>query len=137
MENNNELLEEVTNALCVFLRLDRPNLISNTIEERVKEVVVAKLCELMHIVCPYNYNNDTFYFYSLLVGDVLINKMGYKIQVAPAVFKLFKYNGINYIEEVDRLITTLPLDKSLIDCFVVLDELKEKFEEFKVNKYAC
>lgn len=137
MENNNELLEEVTNALCVFLRLDRPNLRTDTIEERVKEIAVAKLCRLMNIRCTYNYTNDTFYFYSLIVGDVFINKMGYKISIAPAVFKLFKYNGINYIEEVDRLITTLPLNKALLDCFVVLDELKEKFEEFKVSKYAC
>ena len=133
MDEREEFCEEITNKLCRELSIDRPMCVSLTVTDRIREIVIAKLCKVINIRCQYNYKNEFFYFFASIVGDVLVNKMGYKVSVASASFKFFRYDGINLVESVTEIFKRDSLDSAFLSAYYFLD----KFDtiETKVKKY--
>lgn len=137
MEEYQELYELVTKRLCQTLEMPEPRFFSFTLSERVREIVVQKLCKLMGVECFINYQNNTFYFFSMFVGQLLVNRLGYKIKVMPKGLQFLCCKGKNLLREVDMIFDNYPPNEALINSFLFLDEFREEVNRLKLNKYCA
>lgn len=98
--------------------------------ERVKEVVVAKLCHELGILIPYNYNARAFRLFSNVVGEAVCRILNIRLIVGHAYVRLFKYNGTNLVDRACEILTTRELDEAFIDIFNWLDSIKNYVPKF-------
>ena len=136
MESYQDRCVELTEKLCRVLRIEEPRYTRVTIKDRIREIVVAKLCEIINIECSYNYENSTFYFFSMYVGESLINKLRYNIRITPKGLGFLNCNGKNLSQEVHKMLDTSTLEDSLLNCFNFLDDYKDEVDRLKLNKYC-
>lgn len=136
MENYQDKCEEISNKLCKFINVEIVRFDTVTTKDRVREIVVAKLCQEINIGCAYNYNSDTFYLISMFLGELLVNEMGYNLKIAPKGLKFLCCDGKNLFFEVKRRLDTSSLKQSFVDCFNFLDEYRDEVTKLKLNKYC-
>ena len=116
--------EQIVDKVCLFLKLKHKNLTSSTIEEQIKELCVAKLCGLVGISGSYNYKSKFFEFFSSIVAQAVCEVLTIKLTIASGELRLFKYDGINLVEEVKYLLNTKYIDEAFLDAFDLVDKFK-------------
>lgn len=119
-ESNKEIIQKV----CGFLKIDCPKLLSNTPQEGVKEICVARLCKSIGINCEYNYKTEFFEFFSSITAEAVCNKLNINLRIAPDNLRLFRYNKLNLIEEVKIFLDNENIDEAFIDAFDFVDSYK-------------
>ena len=123
-DNLEELCETITQRMCCYLNIDRPILTSLTIEDRVCEIMASKITRIIGIRCQYNYKNPLINFFSSILGDVVLDKLGFNFTVAHK-FKYIKYNGINFEHEVAKIFDLgLTVDEAIAQSIHFLEENK-------------
>ncbi len=128
-------LNEITAKFSTFLELDYYSYISDNIVDRVKELVVIKLCKILNIKCECNYNNTSFYFFSTIVGEALADILDCNLRIAPPVLKWLKIKGRNIYNEIKKILNSVPITKAIVDCFNFLDDISNMMSELKIGKY--
>jgi len=112
-KNRENIIEEV----CSYLRLEKPTLSSDIIEENVREICVAKLCNTMGLKCPYNFKNDFFDNYSIITGQAICEHLHIRVHIANDNIRLVRYEKINFVQYVTDLFDTEEVDEAIVDAF--------------------
>ena len=101
-----------------------------SVEEDLKELCVAKLCDVLGIKCTYNYKSSFFKMFAEVFAQAVCDVLEIKISVADDSYRLFKYNGVNIIEETKKIIlnelnSDVLMEEIVLDVFNYLDKFKE------------
>ena len=120
-ENN---LQEIVSNITEYLNLNKIDLTSNTLTENIKELCVAKLCNIIGITCKYNYKSDFFELFSSLTGEALCEKFNLKIHIANDELRLIKYERINLVEKAKSFFLNENIEESILDIFNLADKFK-------------
>lgn len=135
-EINNTKIDRniLIDKLCTFLKLNKPKITSETNNETIKELSVARLCKSVGIWCEYNYKSQFFEFFSTIMGQAIVEKLKIKLKIAGDEFRLFKYRHKNLIDEVKYFLDTEDIDEAFIDAFNFLDEYTYLIPMLQQNK---
>ena len=117
-----------------FLNLVNYKTKNASVEEDLKELCVAKLCDVLGIKCTYNYKSNFFKMFAEVFAQAICDILEIKISVADDSYRLFKYNGVNLIEETKNIILKetaeeVLIDELVLDVFNFLDKYKEIVEK--------
>ena len=123
--------EQITNAVKEFLNLDYINTNTCPVQEVIKEMCVTKLCNILGINYAFNYKSKFFKMFSEIMGQAICDYLKFNIIIADDKFRLFKYNGINFIEKVKEVLQnslqdSISLDETILDIFNFIDGLKDE-----------
>lgn len=121
----------IIQKVCKFMNMDRPFLFSKTIDETIKEICVAKLCKVLGIKCIYNYKNEFFSNFSMLVGEAVVRLLDIKITIAPCYLSCVKFDGINFIETVSEILQSTNIEKGIYDAFNFINKHKHLIPNYK------
>jgi len=111
-----------------FLNMQNFSVHNISLKENIKEICVAKLCEVVGIKCEYNYKNEFFNYFSSVTGEAICQLLNIPIVIAEDNLRLFKYNHINLVEKVKELLNNEFLEDAYIDVFQFLDDNKHYVE---------
>ena len=114
----------VLNKIINFLKIKFPELTDVDVKENIKELCVAKLCEVIGVRCKYNYKSEFFNFFSDVVGEALCRKLTISIQIADDKYRLFKYDGVNLIDRALNILNSFEIDEAFLEIFEFLDKFK-------------
>ncbi len=109
--------EKILNQVCNYLGCDRPVLNSYHIEDNIREICVAKLCQTMGLNCEYNFKNGFFDNYSMITGEVLCRRLNIHLHLANDNLRLVRYQKINFVQYVYELFDIEDVDEAIIDAF--------------------
>ena len=115
--------ERIFNRVCTYLEIEKPIMYSNTIEDGVKELCVARMCKSIGIKC-YNYKNKLFNFYATVTGEAVSQELGLKLQIASAEIKFIKYDKINLINQIRFFLISSDIDEAFVEAYNFLDKYK-------------
>lgn len=107
-----------------FLEMEKYHFSLEDENEKIKEMCVAKLCEVLGIEFAYNYKNQMFQIFSSVLAEAICQKLKIKKQIAEDRIRLFKYNGINFVERAKYLLDTEDVDEAILDIFNLVDNNK-------------
>lgn len=124
---NKNIIEQVRN----YLKLNEYNLKSNSVEETLKELSVARLCKSIGIRCEYNYKSEFFEFFSSITAEAICQKFGYSMHVASDDIRLIKYDRVNLVEEVKKCLNNEDVDEAFINAFNFVDNHKHLISYIK------
>lgn len=127
---NVQSVGEIIDKLCQFMNIEKPILFSNTIEEMIKEICVAKLCKVLGIKCTYNYRNEFFSFFSILTGEAVARILNIKINIAPYYLSCVKFDGINFIERMIAILNSPNKEKAIFDAYNFVNKYKHLISNY-------
>ena len=107
-----------------FLGMEEYDFSLDDENEQLKEICVAKLCNVLGIEFAYNYKNEMFQIFSSVMAEAICQKLKIKKQIAEDRIRLIKYNGINFIEKAKYFLDTEDVDEATLDIFNFIDENK-------------
>ena len=107
-----------------FLNIQNFSVHNISLKENIKEICVAKLCDVVGIKCAYNYKNEFFNYFSSVTGEAICQLLNIPIVIAEDNLRLFKYNHINLVEKVKEMLNNNFLEDAYIDVFQFLDNNK-------------
>ena len=122
------------NKACSFLKMDMPIFFSSSIEGRIKELCVCKVCASIGIKCPCNRNGGFLNFFSSVMGEAVCNKLNLDVSIACPELKIVKYDHFNLINEVEVFLENKNINEAFLDAFNFLERFK--FLADKVQSYA-
>lgn len=123
------MVEDNIKKIQEFLQLKRYNCSRIEEDEQIKEICVAKLCEILGIECEYNYQNQMFQIFSSILAQAICEKLKIKKTIASDSVRLFKYNGINFVEKAKMFLNSEDVDEAVLDIFNYVDEHKNAIIE--------
>ncbi len=118
------MVDENTEKVKKFLEMEGYNFSLNEENEQIKEICVAKLCDVLGIECAYNYQNQMFQIFSSVMAEAVCQKLNIKKHIAKDSIRLFKYNGINFVETAKKFLDEKEIDEATLDIFNFVDENK-------------
>lgn len=95
-----------------------------SVEDEIRILCIKRLCKSLGIKCDFNYQNKYFYIFSCIVGEAICVKFNLRIHTAEDKLRLFRYNGINFVEKVKQYLETESIDEAFVDSFNFIDENK-------------
>ena len=116
--------ENIVNKVCKFLRLDKPILVSNTLNDNVKELCVVRLCKCIGITRKCNYKSDFFNFFGNIMGEALCDKLNLKMHIADDNLRLIKYEHINLVDQTRIYLDYDDIEDTFLDAFDLVDKFK-------------
>ncbi len=129
LEMNNNICEKVGD----YLKINPDSLQSTDVKERVRELCVAKLCEVVGVHCKFNFRNDFFTFFSSFVGQAILNKLSLNLEIASKDLTIVRHDGINLVDEVVRLLNQEDMDDAFLDAFNLADDNKYLLDRIKIK----
>lgn len=109
--------EKILLDVCNYLNCDLPRLNSDILEDNIREICVAKLCQTMGLNCEYNFKNGFFDNYSIITGEVVCERLNIRMHVANDNLRLIRYQKINFVQYVRDLFDVEDVDEAIIDAF--------------------
>ena len=101
----------------------------------VKEISVAKLCEVIGIRCKYNYESSFFNFFANVTGQAICEILQIPITIADAKYRLVRYNRVNLVEQTIKLLQEFELEECFIEIFNLIPlEKKNIYWKMDVNQ---
>ena len=129
---NYEIDRELTiTQICDFFKFERPILVSNTTNETIKELCVARLCKAVGLTGVYNYKSDFFEFFSSIMGEALCEKLKIKTHIAGEELRFVRYNQINLVNELKMYLDTETVEEAFLDAFDLVDKFKYLIPKIK------
>ncbi len=125
-ENDYEILQ----AIKDYVDIEYP-VINGSVEDNVKAICVARLCKAIGINCAYNFKNTFFDFFSCIMGEVIVNKLGIKIKIDNYNLKYAKFEDVNIIYTASMLLENPNLDEAFIDVYNLADKFKHIITKLK------
>ncbi len=116
---------EIYGEICEFLGV-KHNCFSNSLKENVKEVCVVRLCKAMGIRCAYNSKNELFNFFSCIMGEVLVQKLGFEVRIDEFNLKFARFENVNLIHSASNMLENIDLDEAFINVFNLAAKFKDK-----------
>ncbi|MBR6778920.1 MAG: hypothetical protein IKM43_02065 [Clostridia bacterium] len=116
--------EIVFDKVCAYLKIEKPKMYSETIEEGIKELCVARMCKSIGIKCAYNYKSKFFNFFSMVVGEAISQELDLRLSIADAEIRLIRYDKINLVNQIRFFLISSNVDEAFIDAFNFLDKFK-------------
>ena len=125
--------DNVLNEVCKFVQIDCPTLSSNTPEEKIKEICVARLCKDIGIRCAYNYKNDFFDFFASIIGEAIVNKLKINLTIDKFNLKYVKFKNVNLINTAQQL---LDKNSKIGDAFIAVYDFTNEYKDviYKLKK---
>ena len=108
-----------------FLKMETYNTESEYIAESIKELCVAKLCDILGIGCGYNFRNEYFEVYASVLGEVICEKLELNIHVAKESIRFIRYEGINFIEKSRQILEREEINEAIVDIFNFVETNKK------------
>lgn len=93
-------------------------------EEKVKELCVAKLCNVLGLKRTYNYKNEMFKLFSCVMAEALCEKFKFSKHIADDCIRLVKYNGVNFVDKAKQFLDMEDIDEATLDIFNFVDKNK-------------
>ena len=135
--NELDLKQKTIEKVCNFLKISNLNLRSEKLEDSIKEICVAKLCNVIGIGCKYNFKSAFFDFFATLTGQAICDELELNIRIAGDEFRLFRYERLNLIQGVRNTIKKENLEESFIDAFNFIDKFKYLIPIVLVKQKDC
>lgn len=123
--------EYVIDKICKFCKLERPNIMSSTTKETIKELCVARLCKSVGLTGKYNYKSNFFDFFSSIMGEAICEKLCFNFHIASDELRLFKYEHINLVKELKNYLDTETVEEAFLDAFHLVDRFKYLIPKLK------
>ena len=126
-ENNNTDINTdiILSKISDFVGCEYSNLVGQDLNDKIKEICVKRLCEVVGIKCGCNFRNPYFNFFGCVMGQAICNKLSIKQTVAPAGLRLIKYDGINFISKAEHFLLNPDIEEAFIDIFDLTDDHKD------------
>ena len=115
-----DILEEV----CNFIDFEMPILNEDEIIGGIKELCVAKLCDVVGIRGAYNYKSEFLSFFSDVVAEAVVEILGYKFHIASERLRFFSFDHVNLVCAAKKLMLNENKDEAFIDAFNLIDKFK-------------
>ncbi len=122
---NVEIRESVIDRVAEYLKMSYTNLATESVEDTIRHMCVARLCESIGIRCLYNSRSKFFTFFSYFMAQAVSNNLQLNIVIAPDNMRFIRYNGINFVSEASRLLNNEDLDEAFIDAFNLADKNRD------------
>ena len=122
--------DEALTRVEEFLQIENQKLSSSILQENVKELCVAKLCDVLGISCCYNYKCELFDFFSCIMGEAVCQILNIKVHIAQDCIRFVKYKGINFIDKSIQIMNNESIDEAVLDIFNFVDENKELISSY-------
>jgi len=125
---NNEIK---LNKACSFLKMDMPIFFASSIEGKIKELCVCKVCSSIGIKCPCNRSSGFLNFFSSVMGEAVCNKLNLDVSIACPELRFVRYNHLNLVQEVETLLENHDINEAFLDAFNFLERFKFVAEKLK------
>lgn len=119
-DKNIEVLERV----CDFIDFEIPYLHEIELNGSIKEICVAKLCNVIGITGAYNYKSDFLNFFSDIVAEAVVETLGYKFHIADEQLRFFSFDHVNLVSKARGFLENNDKDEAFIDVFNMVDDFK-------------
>lgn len=123
--------KKIIDRVCEYLHMQSPDLFDTSIEDEIKDLCSAKLCDVIGIRCAYNPKNDFFNFFSTIMGEAVCIKLHLNMNIAPNALRLVRYDGINFVNSTYQLLNSEDVDEAFIDAYNLVDRYKHLIERIK------
>lgn len=129
--NNSRYDEQEKNILkiCDFFQIDKPELTETEYIKQIKEICVIRICKAIGIKNMYNRHNRFFDFYSDAMGQAVSDILNLSLKIAPDNLRLFRYDGINFVNRCKDFLQNSNMDEAMIDAFNLIDDNKDIVEK--------
>ena len=109
--------EEIIGQVCNFIKLDNPVLNSEKVEENIKDLCITKLCHSIGIKCACNHKNSFFNFFSSIMGEAIVSKLGFNIKVDEYNLKYIKFNDVNLVYSALFMLESFSIDEAFLKVY--------------------
>lgn len=122
--NNTLDLKELYDKVAEFLQMKNSKVFNGDLNENIKEVCVAKLCNAIGLRCSYNYKSDFFNFFSTIMGEAICQKLNLPLHIAGANLRFVRYDHFNLVDYVKMFLDQDDMDEAFIDAFNFVDRYR-------------
>ncbi len=123
--------KESLEQLCSFLKMDMPELKETDFVGQFREICAAKIFKAIGVRNMYNSKNKFFAFLTLSMGQAISDLLSMGLDIAPDSLRLFRYNKINFVNEMKQIFLTEELDEAMLDVFNLADDNHDMIEEIR------
>ena len=127
------LNEQILLDICNFLQFERSKILSETLNDAIKELCVARLCQALGVGCAFDFKNEFFNFFSCIMGEVVSTKLGHNLGIDEYHLKFIKVENVNLIYAAATMIENPNLDEAFIDVYNLANKFKHLIFELKKN----
>lgn len=110
-----KVLKEVSEYLKIELKEYH-----GKVEDAIKALCVAKLCDVIGVNCAYNDKTSFFNFFSSVVGEAVVNNLNIQLTIAPCELRCVRYDGINFITQAKEFLSSFEMEQAFIKIFEFL-----------------
>lgn len=125
--------DEICNKVAEYLNVDSDSLESTELGDKIRELCVNKLRNVVGLSCKLNFRNDFFTFFSSFVGQAVLNKLRVNYLVASSDLRVVRYDGINFVDETVRLLDQEDVDEAFLDAFNLADDNRDILYKIKIK----
>lgn len=122
--------DEILQAVKDFVKIDYPE-IDGGVEENVRAICVARLCKAIGIRCECNFKNAFFDFFSCIMGEVIVQKLGFRVKIDDYNLKYVKFEDVNLIYTASMFMENPNLDEAFINVYNLADKFKHLIAKIK------
>lgn len=115
---------DILDAVCNFIDFKMPFLHEDELCAGIKEICVAKLCNVIGIRGAYNYKSEFLSFFSDVVAEAVVDILGYKFHIADDQLRFFSFDHVNLVCTAKTLMLNENKDEAFIDAFNLVDRFK-------------
>lgn len=121
---------KILKAVKDFVKIDYPE-IDGGVEENVRAICVARLCKAIGIRCECNFKNAFFDFFSCIMGEVIVQKLGFRVKIDDYNLKYVKFEDVNLIYTASTFLENPNLDEAFINVYNLADKFKHLIAKIK------
>lgn len=124
--------ERILLQVCSFLEMEKPKLTQVGFIAQLKEICAAKIFDAIGVRNMYNNNNKFFAFLTMVMGQAISDVLHLHLQIAPDSLRLFRYDGINFVNDIKTFLLTQDIDTAMLNIFDLIDDNRELIKTIEI-----
>lgn len=109
----------------IFLQMAEYKLWGKDIAEKIKNLCIAKICDVIGINCEKCYNSKVFQIYASILGEAVCVKLMTENHVLNEELRCVSFNGVNFVEKSTYFLNIFEVNEAILDIFNLVDDHKE------------
>ena len=124
--------EQILLQVCSFLEMEKPKLTQDGLVAQLKEICAARIFDAIGVRNMYNSDNKFFAFLTMVMGQAISDVLHLHLQIAPDSLRLFRYDGINFVNDIKTFLLTQDIDTAMLSIFDLIDDNFELIKTIEI-----
>ena len=108
--------------VCEFLSVPTEQIEQMGVVDQIKQACLIRFNRVLGIRFKYGQQSQYFNFFSNIMGEAVCQHLNLPIKIAPDKFRLIKYDGVNLVYEVRKMLENFMVEEAFLQAFEFLDK---------------